>query len=100
MTRQEFIEQLRIALQGTISQDRLNEHLRYYDNYIMEEARKGRTEEQVVEDLGDPRLIAKTLTTAEASRQAEEPYRQGRQRADSSRGRQEHGGPGHSQGAS
>lgn len=67
MRRQEFIEQLRIALQGTIPQEKLNEHLRYYDNYIMEEARKGRTEEQVIEDLGDPRLIAKTLAMTDTS---------------------------------
>ena len=61
MTRQEFIEALRIALQGKISQKSINEHLRYYDNYIMEEARKGRSEQQVIEELGSPLLIAKTL---------------------------------------
>lgn len=67
MMRQEFIEQLRIALQGKIPQKELNEHLRYYDNYIMEEARKGQTEEQVIEKLGDPRLIAKTLSMTDTS---------------------------------
>ena len=76
MTRQEFIEQLRIALQGTIPQEKINEHLRYYDNYIMEEARKGRTEEQVIELLGDPRLIAKTLAMTDTSGRAEETGRQ------------------------
>lgn len=72
MTRQEFIEGLRIALQGKISQNRINEHLKYYDNYIMEEARKGRTEQQVIEQLGDPRLIAKTLINT--SEEGREPY--------------------------
>ena len=61
MTRQEFLQELRVALQGEISQSQVNEHLRYYENYIMEEARKGRTEQQVLEELGNPRLIAKTL---------------------------------------
>lgn len=61
MTRQEFLEELRIALQGGISQGLINEHLQYYDNYIMEEARKGKTEQQVIEELGSPRLIARTL---------------------------------------
>ena len=61
MTRQEFLEELRIALQGEISQSGINQHLQYYDNYIMEEARKGKTEQQVIEELGSPRLIAKTL---------------------------------------
>lgn len=70
MTRQEFLDELRIALQGEISQRRVNEHLQYYDNYIMEEARKGKTEQQVIEELGNPRLIAKTLidTTGTAER--------------------------------
>lgn len=61
MTRQEFLKELRTALQGEISQRALEEHIRYYENYIMEESRKGRTEEEVIAQLGNPRLIAKTL---------------------------------------
>lgn len=61
MDRETYLKELRIALQGQISQERVNEHLRYYENYIMEESRKGRTESQVMEDLGNPRLIAKTI---------------------------------------
>ena len=61
MTKQEFLEELQAALQGELSQSRINEHLRYYDNYIAGEAAKGRSEHQVTEELGSPRLIAKTL---------------------------------------
>lgn len=61
MTKQEFLHELRIALQGEISQAAINENIRYYDNYIMEEARKGKSEEEVIAQLGNPRLIAKTL---------------------------------------
>lgn len=61
MTRQEFLHELQIALQGEISQAAVNENIRYYDNYIMEEARKGKSEEEVIAQLGNPRLIAKTL---------------------------------------
>ncbi|MCM1259138.1 MAG: DUF1700 domain-containing protein [Roseburia sp.] len=61
MDRETFLKELRIALQGQISQEEVNEHLRYYENYIIEESRKGRTESQVIEDLGNPRLIAKTI---------------------------------------
>lgn len=61
MDRETFLNELRIALQGQISQKRVNENLRYYENYIIEESRKGRTESQVLEDLGNPRLIAKTI---------------------------------------
>lgn len=61
MTRQEFLQELRLALQGQLSQTAINENIRYYDNYIMEEVRKGSSEGAVVERLGNPRLIAKTL---------------------------------------
>lgn len=61
MTRDAFLRELRIALQGRIPQAQVNEHLSYYENYIIEESRKGRTEEEVLLSLGDPRLIAKTL---------------------------------------
>ena len=67
MTRQEFLEELRITLQGEMNQGRINEHLHYYDTYIMEESRKGKTEEQVLEELGNPRLIAKTLIDTEGN---------------------------------
>ena len=62
MTREEFLKELRIALQGRIPQAQVNEHLNYYENYIMEESRKGRTEEEVIADIGNPRLAAKSLT--------------------------------------
>lgn len=61
MTRQEFLQELRHALQGQLSQAAINENIRYYDNYIVEEVRKGSSEETVIGSLGSPRLIAKTL---------------------------------------
>lgn len=61
MTRDEFLRELRIALQGRIPQGQVNEQLRYYENYIIEESRKGRTQDEVLEELGNPRLIAKTI---------------------------------------
>lgn len=61
MTRNEFLQELRIALQGKVSQGQVNEHLRYYENYIMEESRKGTSEDEVIAALGNPRLIAKTI---------------------------------------
>ncbi len=61
MTRDKFLQELRIALQGRIPQAQVNGHLEYYENYIIEESRKGRTQEQVLLYLGNPRLIAKTI---------------------------------------
>jgi uncharacterized membrane protein len=39
----------------------INENLKYYEQYIMSEIRKGKTEEDVLAILGEPRLIAKTI---------------------------------------
>lgn len=61
MTKQEFLKELQLALQGELSQAAINDNIRYYDNYIMEEVRKGKRERDVIEELGHPRLIAKTL---------------------------------------
>ena len=61
MTRKEFLHELQVALQGEIGQAAVNENIKYYDNYIMEESRKGKSEEEVTAQLGNPRLIAKTL---------------------------------------
>lgn len=61
MTRFEFTENLRKALSGRVSHQVVNENVAYYENYIDTEIKKGRSEEAVLEELGDPRWIAKTI---------------------------------------
>lgn len=43
-------------------------HVQYYRNYIEEEQRKGRSEDDILNELGDPHLIARTLLDTEAAR--------------------------------
>ena len=74
MTRDKFLQELRIALQGRIPQAQVNGHLEYYETYIIEESRKGRTEEQVLLYLGNPRLIAKTIIDIYGGGISEEGY--------------------------
>ena len=61
MNRFEFTESLRKALSGRVSHQVVNENVAYYENYIDTEIKKGRSEEAVLEELGDPRWIAKTI---------------------------------------
>lgn len=61
MTRFEFTERLRKALSGRVSHSVVNENVAYYENYIDTEIKKGRSEKEVLEELGDPRLIARTI---------------------------------------
>lgn len=61
MNKEEFLRKLKQALEGNVSPSVIRENLRYYDNYISEEVRKGARESDVIAEIGDPRLIAKTI---------------------------------------
>lgn len=61
MNKEEFLRLMRQALSGDVPPNVIEENIRYYDNYISEEARKGQTESEVIAAIGDPRLIAKTI---------------------------------------
>lgn len=72
MNKREFLRILKEALSGTLETKSLNEQLAYYEKYIDDEVRSGRTEQEVLEELGDPRLIAKTIKTVSASDETSE----------------------------
>ena len=61
MRKSEFLQELKEALQGEVSGGVLQENLRYYDNYITQETAAGRREEDVIDEIGSPRLIARTI---------------------------------------
>ena len=61
MKKTEFLKELEAALRGEVSPELISENLRYYDNYISQETSKGRSEEEVTEEIGSPRLIARTI---------------------------------------
>ena len=65
MTREEFLSQLRLALQGKVSSEKVQENMDYYNDYIIEETRKGKSEAEVLGMLGDPGLLAKTIIAAD-----------------------------------
>ncbi|MDD6492374.1 MAG: DUF1700 domain-containing protein [Firmicutes bacterium] len=64
MTKQEFLMQLQRSLNGSIGSRKAQNHVAYYQEYIEIEVRKGRSEEAVTEEIGDPRLIAKSISGA------------------------------------
>ena len=61
------MEKLRLALNGRVSSEILKENMQFYEDYINVEIRKGRTEEEVMEGMGDPRLIARTIAETSGS---------------------------------
>ncbi len=64
MAKEEFIEILQRTLAGSSNSSTVNENIRYYQDYIDMEIRGGRSEEDVLTELGDPRLLAKTIIEA------------------------------------
>lgn len=65
MTRAEFIDTLQKTLTGRISSSSVNENIRYYQEYIDTQVRAGRSEEEVIAELGNPRLLARTIIEAD-----------------------------------
>ncbi len=64
MDRTEFIDRLQRALAGGVNSARVAENVQYYRDYIDVEIRKGRSEKEVLDSLGDPRLLAKSIIEA------------------------------------
>lgn len=64
MDRIEFINKLQRALAGGLNSGQVAENVSYYQEYIDSEIRKGRSEEDVMEQLGDPRLLARSIIEA------------------------------------
>lgn len=61
MDKQEFLDKMRLYLNGKVSADTVTETVRYYEEYINNQVRLGNSMQEVMEALGDPRLIARTI---------------------------------------
>lgn len=72
MNKYDFINRLQRYLTGKVSTEKLQELTRYYNQYIDGEIRKGKSEEEVLASLGDPRLLAKSIISAEGHGMYEE----------------------------
>ena len=72
MTKQDFIRILRQNLSGMADYEYVNDTVSYYENYIESEIRKGKSEEEVLNMLGDPRLIAKSVKASKGAQSNED----------------------------
>lgn len=83
MYRAEFLDILKTQLSGQMHEGKIGAHLRYYEDYIQSKVRAGTPEEEVIAQLGDPRLIAKTLLDTDTG---EEVYEESRSYSESGAG--------------
>lgn len=61
MTKRDFLEELKIALVSRVSAQEATEHLNFYEDYINTQVRMGRVEEDVLAELGEPRLLVRNI---------------------------------------
>ena len=64
MNKYEFLTQLEEQLRGFVSNQEVRESVQYYQSYIEEEMRGGRTEEEIFEDIGSANSVAKAIIEA------------------------------------
>ncbi len=65
MTKQEFIDKLKSALNGQVPDGVIWENVRFYEQYFEDQRLKGLSEEAVCEQIGSPKLIARSIVEAE-----------------------------------
>lgn len=65
MSRNEFLAKLKEALEMDLSSQKVEEQVAFYHQYMNEEIGKGRTEAEVLEELGDPWVIARNILSTE-----------------------------------
>lgn len=66
MTKNEFLNELRSLLAEELGTSVAEENVRYYDGYIEQRKQEGLSESEVLEQLGSPRLIAKSIIDSKA----------------------------------
>lgn len=74
MRQEEFLRIFQEALTGKVSDRIIQENMNYYRVYINGELSKGKTEEEVLQMLGDPRLLAKTIEESNKFANGDESY--------------------------
>lgn len=65
MNKNEFLDALSRALTGKVSANEVSQHIAYYRDYIDKQIRLGKSEEEIINELGDPRLLVKSIVNAE-----------------------------------
>ena len=61
MSKNEFLQALGGKLKEELTTDHIEEHLKYYNDYIKQETSIGKSEQEVIDSLGDPILLARTI---------------------------------------
>ena len=61
MDRLEFLDKLKEALMQDLGEQAVQENVTYYNQYMNDEIKSGKSEAEVIDMLGDPWIIARTI---------------------------------------
>ena len=61
MNKDEFLRRLEDALSGEVPASVIRENLNYYADYLSQELGKGRTIDEIIEEIGEPNIVARTI---------------------------------------
>ena len=86
MTKDQYLRELRMELQGRIDADRIASELEFYEEYIRVQGLES-SEEEVCEKLGSPRLIAKSIAASLEGAEDTQPESEAREEEPRSSGR-------------
>ena len=64
MTKEEFLEVLTDCLRGEVTDAELQDSYQYYRDYFSEQESLGKGDEEIITELGSPRLIAHSIIDA------------------------------------
>ena len=68
MNKDEFLRRLEEALSGEVPASVIRDNLNYYADYLSQELGKGRTMDEIIEEIGEPNIVARTIIdSAEAA---------------------------------
>ena len=71
MSKEEYRRGLEEALAGEVPASVIRENMNYYNSYLSQEMAKGRTVDEIAEEIGEPRIVARTIIdSCEASGEA------------------------------
>ena len=61
MSKEEFLQELSEALVGEVPESVIRDNISYYGSYLTQEMAKGRTVDEIVREIGEPFILAKTI---------------------------------------
>lgn len=61
MSKEEFLQELKEALAGDVPEAVIRDNVSYYSSYISQETAKGRSVDDIVAEIGEPFIVAKTI---------------------------------------